>query len=182
MGSGNMDPSLFENLYSGEVIEYRRGVKEVSIKGTYEEVCRPAYGGYVVVSVYSIDDLIEVTILDREGAEKAKSFVSPRKTGHFKLAAKPDDELRIVLRSVVKPVRGKIEVAMYTLKDAVKLSIELEDLLEVLNEFGKKYYIIGKAHIQEMLKRAVSIWRILPDNIKENVRKLIELVERFEEQ
>ena len=69
---------------------------------------------------------------------------------------------------------------MYTTKEAVRVSEELSNLLEVLKELGKDYYDLSKEHVQEVLKKIVNVWKLLDEDSKSRAKELMSLAKKFE--
>jgi len=107
-------------------------------------------------------------------------------TKEYKFTVDPGTELLIRFQGksgfFAKPSDITVEVELYTAKEAVKVSEELTNLLEVLRELGKDYYDLNKEHIQDVLKRIVNVWKILDDETKSKAKELMSLAKKYESQ
>ncbi len=105
-------------------------------------------------------------------------------TKEYKFTADPGTELMIRFQGktgfFAKSSDITVEVEMYTAKEAVRVSEELSNLLEVLKELGKDYYDLNKEYVQEVLKKIVNVWKLLDEDTKSKAKELMSLAKKFE--
>jgi len=106
-------------------------------------------------------------------------------TKEYKFTAEPGTELVIRFQDktgfFAKPSDVTVEAEMYTAREAIKISEELTNLLEVLRELGKDYYDLNKEHIKEVLKNVSLAWKLIDEETKSKARELMSLAKKFEE-
>jgi len=105
-------------------------------------------------------------------------------TKEYKFTVDPGTELLVKFQGKTgffsKPSDITVEIEMYTAKDAIRISEELLNLLDVLRELGKDYYDINKEHVQDVLKRLVNVWKLLDDETKAKAKELMTLAKKYE--
>ena len=72
------------------------------------------------------------------------------------------------------------EIEMYTLRDAIKVGEDIDNLLGVLKDLGKDYYVLNKEHVQETLKRMAVVWKFLDETTKSKAKELMNIAKKFE--
>jgi len=106
-------------------------------------------------------------------------------TREFKFTSDPGNELVIKFQGragfFAKPSDVALEVEMYTSRDAIKVSEELTNLLGILKDLGKDYYDLNKEYVQDVLKRMVTVWRVLDEETRTRAKELMNLAKKFEE-
>lgn len=102
----------------------------------------------------------------------------------YRFTAEPGSELIVRFQGksglLAKSANVSFEVEMYTARDAIKVSEELSNLLEVLREMGKDYYLINKPHVQDVLRRLVNVWKILGPETRGKAKELMNLAKEYE--
>jgi len=105
-------------------------------------------------------------------------------TKEYRFTVEPGTELMVKFQGktgfFAKPSDVTVEIEMYTAKDAVRISEELTNLLDVLRELGKDYYDLNKEHVQEVLKKLVSVWKLLDSETKTKAKELMSLAKKYE--
>ncbi len=159
---------------------YKKDIQTFRVdKGTSRELRYVIpFGSLVTVRVSATQPVI----LTMAGPHIEQSEIAGTK--EYKFTAEPGTELMIKFQGksgfFAKPSDVTVEVEMYTAKDAVKVSEELTNLLEVLRELGKDYYDINKEHVQDVLKRLVGVWKLLDNETKSKAKELMTLAKKFE--
>lgn len=159
---------------------YKKDIQGFRIeRGTTKEIRYPIpYASNVVVRISATAPVI----IAMAGPHIEQSEVVGTK--EYKFTAGPGSEFLIKFQGkegfFVKPSDVTLEVELYTARDALRISEELKNLLEVLKELGKDYYDLNKEHIQDVLKRMVSVWNLLDEDTKSKARELMTLAKKFE--
>lgn len=164
----------FDTLYKKDIQSFRVE------KGAYREA------RYVVPYASNVVLRVSATypvIITMAGPHIEQSEIAG--TREYKFTADPGSELMVKFQGktgfFAKPSDVTLEVELYTAKDAVKVSEELTNLLDVLKELGKDYYDLNKEHVQDVLKRLVNVWKLLDEETKRRARELMSVAKKFEE-
>jgi len=163
----------FDTLYKKDIRSFR-----VEKAGSRELRYVIPYGSSVTVRISATNPVI-VTMAGPH-VEQAEVMG----TKEYKFTANPGTELMIRFQGktgfFAKSSDITVEVEMYTTKEAVRVSEELSNLLEVLKELGKDYYDLNKEHVQEVLKKIVNVWKLLDEDTKSRAKELMSLAKKFE--
>jgi len=159
-------PSRFDTLYKKDIQSFRvekAAFRELRYVIPYGSICGPV-------------------IITMAGPHIEQAEVMGTK--EYKFTAEPGSELLIKFQGktgfFAKPSDITVEVEMYTAKEAVRISEELTNLLEVLRELGKDYYDLNKEHVQEVLKKIVRVWKLLDEDTKSKAKELMAMAKKFE--
>lgn len=164
----------FDTLYKKDIQSFRVE------KGAYKETRYAIpFASSVVVRVSTNQPVI----ITMAGPHIEQSEIVGTK--EYKFTAEPGTELMVKFQGksgfFAKPADVTLEVEMYTARDAVKVSEELTNLLDVLRELGKDYYDLNKEHVQDVLKRLVTVWKLLDEETKRKARELMTIAKKYEE-
>jgi len=158
---------------------YKKDVKSFKVdKGSKKELRHIIpYGSSVTIRVSSNNPVL-ITLAGPHIEEH--ELVG---TKEFKFTADPGTELFIGFQGktgfFAKSANVTLEVEMYTAREAVEISEEVSNLLDVLKELGKDYYDLNKEHVQDVLKRIVRVWKILDDDAKRRAKELMLLAKKY---
>ncbi|ADI31950.1 hypothetical protein [Staphylothermus hellenicus] len=163
----------FDTLYKKDIQSFRVE------KGGYKELrYKIPYASSVTIRVSATHPVL----LNIAGPHIEQAEITG--TREYKFTANPGSEAYIKFQGksgfFAKPSDVTIEVELYTSKDAIKVSEELTNLLEVLKELGKDYYDLNKEHVQDVLKRIVNVWKILDNETKSKAKELMALAKKYE--
>ena len=164
----------YDSLYKKDIQSFRVD------KGAVRELrYKIPFGSSIVVRVSSD----EPVILTMAGPHIEETEIVGIK--EFRFTSNPGNELVIKFQGksgfFVKPSNVTLEVEMYTSRDVVKMADEVTNLLGVLKELGKDYYVLNKEYVQDVLRRIAGVWNQLDDETKTKVKDLMTIAKRFEE-
>ena len=166
-------PSRFDTLYKKDIQSFR--VEKAAFRELRYVI---PYGSSVTVRVSATQPVI----ITMAGPHIEQAEVMGTK--EYKFTAEPGSELLIKFQGktgfFAKPSDVTVEVEMYTAKEAVRISEELTNLLEVLRELGKDYYDLNKEHVQEVLKKIVRVWKLLDEDTKSKAKELMAMAKKVE--
>jgi len=159
---------------------YKKDVQGLRVdKGSQKELrYKIPYGSSIVIR---ISTTAPVT-LSMVGPHVEQQKIMGSK--EYKFTSDPGNELMVRLIGesgfFAKPADVTLEVEMYTAKDAIKIGEEISNLLDILKELGRDYYMLNKEHIQDMLKKLATVWKIIDDDTKSKAKELMTKAKKFE--
>jgi len=160
---------------------YKKDIQNIVVgKGEIRELRYVIPYGSLITIRLSTDNPVRVTM-----AGPHIEDVELVGTKMYKFTVDPGTELMIKFQGktglFAKPSNVTVEVEMYTVKDAVRIGEEINNLLDILKELGKDYYDLNKEHIQDVLRRVANVWKLLDNETRNKTKELMSMVKKFEE-
>jgi hypothetical protein len=159
---------------------YKKDIQSFRVdKGSQKEVRYVVpYGSSVVVRVSTTAPVI----LAMAGPHIEQQEITGTKEYRFTADAGTELMIRFIGKTgfFAKPADVTLEVEMYTARDAVKIGEEISNLLGVLKELGRDYYLLNKEYVQDVLKKVANVWKLLDSDTKSKAKELLTMAKKFE--
>lgn len=138
------------------------------------------YGGNIIVKISATRNPVMVCMSCSNMKVKGRELRESAEEYNF--TANPDTELLIRLEGkrgfLATRARVTVEVRMYTIEEAVKLSQEVSEMYDMVKYMGSIIYEIKKDRVMELMKEIVKVWGVISYETKSKVKEVACLIEQ----